>query len=205
MEEDIVTDAKIGKVKNVQVLYTKSISAAAYMIQLTFVYFLCSLYIVYMYKKHTKTISVSQLYRFCIVGTLFVCTKNIQRLFQQGRCIGFVQFVHYFYIQKTYKGCFSQLVVQVLYSLYFVCTKNIHFKFQVIFSLSFVQVLYSLYIFVHSLSYKILICTIFICKIYTKLVFCINNVYILYSFCTIFLVRIASVFVLICIHICSAG
>ena len=180
MEEDIVTDAKIGKVKNVQVLYTKSKSAAAYMIQLTFVYFLCSLYIVYMYKKHTKTISVSQLYRFCIVGTLFVCTKNIQRLFQQGRCIGFVQFVHYFYIQKTYKGCFSQLVVQVLYSLYFVCTKNIHFKFQVIFSLNFLQVLYSLYIF----------CAFIIIQNFDLYNFYMQNIYkvsVLYKYCIHFI------------------
>ena len=46
-----------------------------------------------------------------------------------------------------------------------------------------------MYTFVHSLWYKILICTIFVRKIYTNLVFCIILVYILYGFCTNFLVR----------------
>ena len=90
-----------------------------------------------------------------------------------------------------------------------ICTKNIHFKFQALFSLHFAQVLYSLHIFcmlasylgiwlfdvptyfVHSISYKILICTIFLYNIYiyTKLVFCMVFLYILYSVCTCFLVR----------------
>ena len=55
-------------------VYKKHTSAAAYMIQLTFVYILYSLYIVCMYKKHTKVVSVSLLYKFCIVCTLFVCS-----------------------------------------------------------------------------------------------------------------------------------
>ena len=50
----------------------KHTSAVAYMIQLTFVYILYSLHIVCMYKKHRKTVSVSYLYRFSIVCTLFV-------------------------------------------------------------------------------------------------------------------------------------
>ena len=50
------------------------------MIQLTFVYILYSLQFVCLYKKHTKVVSVSQLYRFCIVCTLFVCIKNIQSI-----------------------------------------------------------------------------------------------------------------------------
>ena len=81
MEDGVVMGCywckNIWKVKNVEVLYTKKhTSAAAYMIRLTFVYILYSLYIVCMYKKHTKVVSVSLLYKFCIVCTLFVCTKN---------------------------------------------------------------------------------------------------------------------------------
>ena len=37
----------------------KHISAGAYMIQLTCVYILYGLYIVFMYKKHTQAVSVS--------------------------------------------------------------------------------------------------------------------------------------------------
>ena len=59
----IITDTKIRKVKNVEVLYsnTKHTSAGAYMIRLpvSFVYILYSLLIVCMYKKHTKAISVT--------------------------------------------------------------------------------------------------------------------------------------------------
>ena len=95
------------------------IMSAAYMTRLTFVYVLYSLYIVCMYKKHSKAVSFSysvgfvqfvasyiifvyamykkhttatqlprsfQLascnYRFCIVCTLFVCTKNIHFKFR---------------------------------------------------------------------------------------------------------------------------
>ena len=53
-------------------VYKKHTSAAAHMIQLTFVYILYSLYIVCMFKKHMKAVSVSLLYRFCIVCTLHV-------------------------------------------------------------------------------------------------------------------------------------
>ena len=45
--------------------YKKHTAAAAYMIWLTFVYILYSLYIVFMYKKHAKALSVSLLCRFC--------------------------------------------------------------------------------------------------------------------------------------------
>ena len=71
-------------------VYKKHTSAAAYMIRLTFVYILYSLYIVCMYKKHTKVVSVSLLYKFCIVCTLFVYTKNTQKPLQFASCIGFV-------------------------------------------------------------------------------------------------------------------
>ena len=66
MEDGVVIGAKIRKVKNVEVLYMKSIatSAAAY---------------------------IYDLYTFSVVCTLFVCTKNIQRPFQLlASCIGFV-------------------------------------------------------------------------------------------------------------------
>ena len=66
---------------------------AAYMIRLTFVYILYSQFvIVCMYKKHTKVVSVSQLYRFCIV-----CS-----------------YLNYLYVQETYKGCFSLASTGVL-------------------------------------------------------------------------------------------
>ena len=55
----------------------------------------------FMQKKYIKIVSVSQPYRFCIVCTLFVCARNIQRSFQLTRCIGFVQFVHSLYVQKN--------------------------------------------------------------------------------------------------------
>ena len=67
-ENCIIIDAKVRKGKNVEVLYTKNTWAAAYMIQLTLVYILTC----------------------CIVCTLFVCTRNVQRLFQLGSCIGSV-------------------------------------------------------------------------------------------------------------------
>ena len=85
------------------------------MIRLTFAYILYSLHIVCIYKKHTKAVSVSQLYRFCMVCTLFV-------------------------VQKTYEGHFSQLVVQILYGLYIICsTKNIRRPFQLASCIDFVQ------------------------------------------------------------------
>ena len=64
-----------------------------------------------------------RLYLFCIVCTLCVWTRNILMSFQLASCIGFVQFVHCLFIQKT------------------------RFNFQAGFSLNFVQVLHSLYIF----------------------------------------------------------
>ena len=54
-------------------------------------------------QKTYKGCSVSSFYRFCIVCTLFVCTENIQRLFQLTICIGFVQFVHCRYKKHTFQ------------------------------------------------------------------------------------------------------
>ena len=101
-------------------VYKKHTSAQAYMIPLTFAYILYSLYIVCMYKKHTKVVSVSLLYKFCIVYTLFVCTKNIQKLFQLGSCISFVQFVQCLYVQKTYISSFKPFMTEL-------CTSFVHF------------------------------------------------------------------------------
>ena len=67
-ENGIIIDAKVRKVKNVEVLYTKNTWAAAYMIELTLVYILTC----------------------CIVCTLFLYTRNVQRLFQLASCIGSV-------------------------------------------------------------------------------------------------------------------
>ena len=119
-------------------------------------------------------------------------------------CIHFVQFVHCVYVQKSYKICFSQLVVQVLCSLYIVCMYKKHifqvlscFQFEcctsfVQFGHFFVYMQQFDVFLVHSLSYKILICTIFEYKIYANLVFFVIFLYILYSFCTHFLVRVAT-------------
>ena len=71
-------------------VYKNDESAEAYMIPLTFVYILYSLYIVFMYKNHAKAVSFSLLYVFCIVCTLLVCTKNIKKLFHLTSCISFV-------------------------------------------------------------------------------------------------------------------
>ena len=71
----------------------KHTSEAAYIIRLTFVYILYSQFvIVCMYKKHTKVVSVSQLYRFCIV-----CS-----------------YLNYLFVQETYKRCFSLASTGVL-------------------------------------------------------------------------------------------
>ena len=60
VEDGVFVHVKVRKVKNVGFLYIqKHTSAAAYLIRLTFVYILYSLYYVCMYKKHTKAISVS--------------------------------------------------------------------------------------------------------------------------------------------------
>ena len=60
-EDGVVIDAKIRNVKNVarRVVYIKHTSAGVYMIRLTFVYILYSLYIVCMYKKHINVVSVT--------------------------------------------------------------------------------------------------------------------------------------------------
>ena len=81
---------KYSKSKECRGFVYKKHTSAAHMIQLKFFYILYSLYIVCIYKKHTKVVSVSLLYRFCIVCTLFVCTKNIQKSFQLASCIAFV-------------------------------------------------------------------------------------------------------------------
>ena len=99
------------------------IMSAAYMTRLTFVYVLYSLYIVCMYKKHSKAVSFSysQFSRFCIVCSQLhyfcICyvQKNIQhqlhsylgRFSQLVVTIGFVQFVHCLYVQKTYISSFA--------------------------------------------------------------------------------------------------
>ena len=73
-------------------VYKNHTSAAAYMIQLTFVFILYGLYISYIYKRRRKAVSLSFLYKFCIVFTLFVFTNIIQKLFQLSSCIGFTLF-----------------------------------------------------------------------------------------------------------------
>ena len=64
---------------------------------------LYNMYIICMYKKHTKTFSVSQLSRFWIVCTLFLdfynlCMQNIYKVsVLYNFCIHFVQFLYKFY------------------------------------------------------------------------------------------------------------
>ena len=57
-EDGVIIAAKVRKVNTVEVFYTCNTSAGAYMTRLTFVYILYSLYIVCMYNKHTKAVSV---------------------------------------------------------------------------------------------------------------------------------------------------
>ena len=138
------------------------------MIRLTFVYILYSLLIVCMYKKHTKVISVSLLYKFCIVCTLFVAS----------------------YVQKTYKSRFGQLVVQVLYSFYNVCMYKKH-TFQV--SRRFWSKLCTSFVHFVQFLYYMQLCrnvmmqrTFIIIQNFDLYDLCIQNVYkfsALYNFC----------------------
>ena len=130
---NLVIDAKSEKqLKNLasQRFCMQKTYIAVYMIQLTFVYILYSSYIFCMYKKYTKAVSVSQLYSFVqfahylqLASQSYV-QRNIQRSFQLARCIGFVQFVHCLYVQKTYISSFKSELCssQVLYSLHIFCT-----------------------------------------------------------------------------------
>ena len=158
--------AKIFEKERMQVLYAKKhTSAAACVTRLTFVYILYSLNIVCMYKKHTKVVSVSLLCKFCIVCTLFVCTKNIQNPFQLARCISFVQFEQYLYVQKTYISSFKPFLVQTLYKFCTFC------KFFVYMQKCDVAFLYIPHIIIQNFD------------LYN---FCIQNIYkfsALYNFC----------------------
>ena len=129
---NLVIDAKSEKqLKNVasQRFCIQKTYIAAYMIQLTFVYISYSSHIFCIYKKHTKAVSVRQLYSFVqfahylqLASQSYV-QRNIQRSFQLARCIGFVQFVHCLYVQKTYISSFKSELCssQVLYSLHIFC------------------------------------------------------------------------------------
>ena len=92
------------------------------------------------------------LYSWCIV----LCTKNIHKPFKLANCIDFVQFVHYLYVQKTYKGRLSQLDVQDLYGLCIICmhkkhTFQVSSRFQSKLCTSFVQFVQFLYIYRNSM------------------------------------------------------
>ena len=141
----------------------KHISEAPHMIRLRFVYILYSFYIVCMQKKHAKIVSVSQLCRFCIVCTLLVCARKIQRSFQLARCIGFVQFIHSLYVQKN--------------------AFQVSRCFQLELSTSFAQFVHFLYIY-RSLMY--IFCTFIIKQNFDFHHLCIQNIYkgsVLYNFC----------------------
>ena len=121
-------------------IYKKYILAATYMIRLTLAYILYSLLILCMYKK-------------------------TQRLFKLASFIGFLQVVHFLYVQKTFQvsSCFQ----------FGLCA-------------SFVQLVHFLYI-CRSLIY--IYCTFIIIKIFDLLNLCIQNMYkfsVLYNFCTHF-------------------
>ena len=134
------------------------------MIRLTFAYILYSLHIVCIYKKHTKAVSVSQLYRFCMVCTLFVVQKNIRRPFQLASCIDFVQFAH---IVRMYKKR----------------TFQVSSRFQSDLCASFVQFVQFLYI-CKNLMY--IFCIFIIIQNIDLYNLCIQNIYklsVLYNFC----------------------
>ena len=108
---------RYSKSKECRGFVYKNHTSAAYMIQLTFVFILYGLYISYIYKKRRKAVSLSFLYFFCIVFTLFVFTNIIQKLFQLSSCIVFIQFVHCLHVY----------------------TININLKFVAVFGLNFIQ------------------------------------------------------------------
>ena len=92
------------------------------MIWLTFIYILYRLYLVCIYKKHEKAISVSLLYRLCIFFTLFVCTKNIHIKFQVAFSWNFVQvlysFVHFWYICRNLMFIAFTIIIIQNFDLY---------------------------------------------------------------------------------------
>ena len=167
------------------------------------------------YKKHQQPSYDS--INICIHFVQFVhmCMYiKHKRQFQLASCIGFVQFVHCLFVQKNihfkFKTPFSLLFVHVLYSLFIFCiyvgiqciyflhslsyyflyicrnSVNIFFAFTIILFFVYMQE-FNVYIFyIH--YHTILICTILVYKIYTNVVFCNIFLYILYSFCTNFLV-----------------
>ena len=138
------------------------------MIQLTFVYILYSLYIVCMYKKyaklfqlascivfnslyiicmykkHTKAILVSQLYRYCILCTLFVGTENIHFKFQAIFSLNCVQILYNLYIFSIYVGIWCTFFV---YSLSYKILISTIFVYKIytnlVFCIIFVYILYS--------------------------------------------------------------
>ena len=141
IEDGIVTNAKIQKVKNVEFLH----------IQKTYIGSLNQL-------SHT----------FCIVCTLCVCKKNIQRQFQWTSCIRF---------------CIPSLYIFCIYKKH---TFQVWSSFEYGFHIFCVCVEIWCTFLVHSLTYKILVCTIFVYKIHLNVVFCMIFIYALSSFCTNF-------------------
>ena len=85
----------------------------------------------YLYvQKHTKTFSISQLYRFCIVCTLFICTKN--HLFQVSSCFqselgtSFVRFVHFLSLCSSLMYIFCTFIIIQNFDLNNLCIPNIY-------------------------------------------------------------------------------
>ena len=100
------------------------------MIQLTFVYILYSLYVVCIYKKHTKTVSVSQLYLQVLYSLYIICmykkhTFQVSSCFQSELCTSFVQFVHCLYICSSLMYIFCTFIIIENFDLYSLCTQNI--------------------------------------------------------------------------------
>ena len=131
-EECFVANANTLKVNNLELLYIQKKHTSVATLPLTFVYILYSLHIVFIYKKPTRAVSVSQLYRFCIACASFVCARNIHRQFLLASCISFAQFVHCLYIQKTYISIFRLFSACTLYKfvqfVHFLC-RNLMYIF----------------------------------------------------------------------------
>ena len=126
MEDGVIVDAKIRKVKNVEVLYVQktyissrmhdSVNICIYFVQ--FVHYLCV-------RKHTKVVSVCQLYRFCIVCTLFAhflyiiiilslsyqCSLCIQNIYKFVLCIILIYILSSFctnFLVRAPNRCYRQ-------------------------------------------------------------------------------------------------
>ena len=107
---------------------------------------LSSLYIICMYKKHAKVVSVSQLYRFCIVCTLFACTKNIHFKFQVVFILNISPVFYILYMYRKLMYIFCAIIIKQYFDLYNLCIQNIYkLSFLYNFCIHFVKFLHNFF------------------------------------------------------------